>query len=121
MQLLATEWTGLPSYLDTLYLPPGGVPSPQAVQTVFAVARAAQVYAIPVTSPFSSQPYQQVIQNVIATDGRGVMFRIPANFFSNPQNIPALNGLVTFLGVAKNQVDILIDLQPWRSPKSGHL
>jgi hypothetical protein len=111
MQLLATEWTGLPSYLDTLYLPPGGVPSPQAVQTVFAVARAAQVYAIPVTSPFSSQPYQQVIQNVIATDGRGVMFRIPANFFSNPQNIPALNGLVTFLGVAKNQVDILIDLQ----------
>jgi hypothetical protein len=87
------------------------VPSPQAAQTVFAVARAAQVYAIPVTSPFSSQPYQQVIQNVIATDGRGVMFRIPANFFSNPQNIPALNGLVTFLGVAKNQVDILIDLQ----------
>jgi hypothetical protein len=49
MQLLATEWTGLPCYLDTLYLPPGGAPSPQAAQTVFAVARAAQVFVVPVT------------------------------------------------------------------------
>jgi hypothetical protein len=111
MQLLATEWTGLPCYLDTLYLPTGGVPSPQSAQTVFAIARAAQVLAVPVTSPYFSPAYQQVIQNVIATDGRGVMFRIPANFFSNPQNIPALDALATFLGVARNQVDILIDLQ----------
>ena len=52
MQLLATEWMGLPCYLDALYLPPGGVPSPQAAQTVFAIARAAQIYVVPVTSPF---------------------------------------------------------------------
>jgi hypothetical protein len=111
MQLLATEWTGLPAYLDTLYLPTGGVPSPQAAQAVFASARTAQVNAVPVTSPFFSQPFQQAIGNVIATDGRGVMFRVPANFFNNPQNIPALDNLATVLGVARNQVDILIDLQ----------
>lgn len=111
IQLLATEWTGLPCYLDTLYLQANGVPSPQAADTVFAIARAAQVYAVPVTSPFFLQPFQQVIRNVNAIDGRGVMFRIPANFFANPQNIPALDALATFLSVARNQVDILIDLE----------
>jgi len=111
MQLLATEWTGLPCYLDTLYLPTGGVPSPQSAQTVFAIARAAQVLAVPVTSPYFTPAYQQVIRSTIATDGRGVMFRIPVNFFSNPQNLPLLDSLATFLGVARNQVDILIDLQ----------
>jgi hypothetical protein len=111
MQFLATEWTGLPCYLDTLYLQANGAPSPQAVQSVFASARTAQVNAVPVTSPFFLQPFQQMIRNVIATDGRGVMFRIPANFFNNPQNIPALDGLVTFLGIQRKQVDILIDLQ----------
>lgn len=109
-QLLATEWTGLPCYLDTLYLQANGVPSPQAADTVFAIARAAQIYAVPVTSPFFLQPFQQAIRNVIATDGRGVMFRIPANFFANPQNIPALDALATFLAVARSKVDILIDL-----------
>jgi hypothetical protein len=111
MQLLATEWTGLPCYLDTLYLQANGVPSPQAADTIFAIARAAKINAVPVTSPFFLQPFQQVISNVIATDGRGVMFRIPANFFANLQNIPALDALATFLGVARNQVDILIDLE----------
>ena len=111
MQLLATEWTSLPCYLDTLYLPPGGVPSPQSAQTIFAIARAAQVNAVPVTSPFFAQPYQQAIRSVITTDGRGVMFRIPANFFNNPQNFPAIDNLATVLGVARDQVDILIDLQ----------
>lgn len=111
MQLLATEWTGLPCYLDTLYLPLGGVPSPQSAQTVFAIARAAQINAVPVTSPFFTQPYQQAIRSIITTDGRGVMFRIPANFFNSPQNIPAIDNLATFLGVARDQIDILIDLQ----------
>ena len=111
MQLLVTEWTGLPFYLDAQYLPPGGVPSPQSAQTVFNVARSAQVNAIPVTSPFFPQAFQLVIKTVIAADGRGVMFRVPANFFSNQQNLPALDALTSFLGVARNQVDILIDLQ----------
>jgi Beta protein len=111
MQLLVTEWTGLPFYLDAQYLPPGGVPSPQSAQTVFNVARIAQVNAIPVTSPFFPQAFQLVIKTVIAADGRGVMFRVPANFFSNQQNLPALDALTSFLGVARNQVDILIDLQ----------
>lgn len=110
VQLLASEWTGLPCYLDTLYLQANGVPSPQAAETIFAIARAAQIFAVPVTSPFFLQPFQMAIRNVVATDGRGVMFRIPANFFANSQNIPALNALAMFLGVSKNQVDILIDL-----------
>jgi hypothetical protein len=39
------------------------------------------------------------------------MFRLPINFFDDPQNVLGyLNGLVSALGTARNQVDILIDL-----------
>jgi hypothetical protein len=113
MEYVSAEWTGLPCYIDTQYLLANGVPSPQAVQTVFGIARQPNmnVAAVPVTSPFFAQPFQQAIRNVIAADGRGVMFRIPANFFANQQNLAALNALAVFFGVARNQVDILIDLQ----------
>ena len=111
MQTLATEWTALPCYIDTQYLPVGGVPSPANAQTVFAVARGLHVNAVPVTSPFFPQPFQQVIRNVIATDGRGVMFRLPVSFFNHTEHITGyLNGLAAALGVGKDQVDILIDL-----------
>ena len=52
---LATEWTGLPCYVDTQYLQAGGVPSPAGAQTVFAIARTLGVNAVPVTSPYFSQ------------------------------------------------------------------
>ena len=113
MQTLTTEWTGLPCYIDTQYLQAGGAPTPANAQTVFGIARTQNVNAIPVTSPYFSQQFQQVISNVIATDGRGVMFRLPVSLFdlNNIQNIAGyLDGLATALGVGRNQVDILIDL-----------
>jgi Beta protein len=111
MHMLATEWTALPCYIDTQYLPGGASPSPTYAQTVFGIARVLSVNAVPVTSPFFSQPFQQVISNVIATDGRGVMFRLPVNFFNDTQHIVGyLDGLAAALGVSKDQVDILIDL-----------
>ena len=112
MQLVATEWTGLPCYVDTQYLVAGGGPSPAAVQTVFNIARNANVVAIPVTSLMFAQPFQQAVGAVIATDGRGVMFRLTLDLFNAPQNLGQyLDGLASFLSVNRNQVDILIDLQ----------
>lgn len=112
LQMLATEWTSLPCYIDTQYLPVGAPPSPTHAQTVFGIARNLGVKAVPVTSPSFSQPFQQVIRNVIATDGRGVMFRLPVSFFNDTINIAGyLNGLATAVGVGKDQVDILIDLE----------
>lgn len=112
MQMLTTEWTGLPCYLDTQYLRIGDAPSPSSAQTVFGIARAANVNAVPVTSPYFGQQFQEVIRGVIATDARGVMLRIPLIFFNDAQNIANyLSGLVAFLGVERDQVDILIDLE----------
>jgi Beta protein len=112
METLASEWTGLPCYIDTKYLMAGAVPSPANAQTVFGIARSLNVNAVPVTSPYFPQPFQQVIRNVIDTDGRGVMFRLPVAFFNDTQLIAGyLDGLAAALGVSKNQVDILIDLE----------
>lgn len=112
MQLVTTEWTGLPCYVDTQYLITGGAASPPAAQTVFGIARSANVVAIPVTSLKFGQPFQQAIAAVIATDGRGVMFRLTLDLFNVPQTLGQyLDGLVTFLAVSRNQVDILVDLQ----------
>jgi hypothetical protein len=112
MQTLTSEWTGLPSYLDTQYLKSGGTPSPAAAQTVFRIARTSNVSATPVTSPFFAQPFQEAIRDVISTDGRGVMFRLSLNFFNDTQKIAGyLDGLAGFLKVGRSQVDILIDLQ----------
>jgi hypothetical protein len=106
MQTLATEWTSLPCYVDTQYLRAGDGPSPSNVQTVFNIARAQNVNAVPVTSPYFGQEFQQAIRNVIAQDGRGVMFRLPLSFFNDTQNIEGyLNGLAAALNIPRQQVD----------------
>lgn len=111
MNRVSTEWAILPFYLDSQYLGNPGVPSPADANTVFAIARTLNLNAVPVTSPFFSLQFQQTIANVIATDGRGVMLRIPVSFFDNLQNVPRyLSGLVSALGTTRDQVDILIDL-----------
>lgn len=112
MQSVSSEWTGLPCYLDTQYLRSAGVPSPTAVKAVFGIAREMNVAAIPVTSPYFAQPFQEAIRDVIKIDGRGVLFRLTVNFFNDPQKLAGyLNGLAGVLGVERKQVDILIDLQ----------
>jgi hypothetical protein len=50
---------------------------------VFGIARASNINATPVTSPFFAQPFQEAIRDVIATDGRGVMFRLWNFFFED--------------------------------------
>jgi len=91
--------------------PPGCTPIPENVQTVFAVAQSMNLDMIPVTSPFSPVMVQEIIRTVIATDNRGVMFRLTVNFFNSPQNVLGyLNGLMTALNVTADRVDILVDL-----------
>jgi hypothetical protein len=109
---VTTEWTALPFYLDTQYLGNPGAPSPANANTVFSIARKLNLDVVPVTSPFFPPQFQQVIRNVIAADERGVMFRLPINFFDDLQNVSGyLNGLVSALGTSRSQVDILIDLK----------
>jgi hypothetical protein len=112
MQPLATEWTGLPCYLDTQYLQDMNGPSTAAAQIVFEAARARNVVAVPVSSPYFSQHFQEAIRDIIAVDKRGAILRLPSAFFNETQKIAGyLNGLVSFLGIGKDQVDVLIDLR----------
>jgi len=111
MTTLTSEWTGLPCYVDTQYLQSANVPSAGAVQAVFGIARSMNVNCVPVTSPLFAQPFQEAIRSVVATDGRGVMFRLQVPFFNIPDWGQYITGLVNFLGIGTAQVDILIDLQ----------
>ncbi len=112
MGKLSAEWTGLPCFLDTQYLQAGMAPSPASAKTVFGIARTMNVKATPVTSPFFSPPFQDVIRDVIAVDGLGVMLRLPIDFFEEPQKLGVyLSGLVKYLKAKKSEVDILVDLQ----------
>jgi hypothetical protein len=111
METLANEWSGLPCYIDTRYLATGVVPSPPHALAVFKIARALNANVVPVTSPYFPEPFQQAIRDVVATDKRGVMFRLPVNFVNDTQPIAGyLDGLAAALGVSRDQVDILIDL-----------
>jgi hypothetical protein len=112
LERIATEWTGLPFYLDPQYLGPKNAPPiPGNVQTVFALSQSMGLQMIPVTSPFFPPTVQKVVKNVVKRDDRGVMFRLTVDFFANPQNVPTyLDGLMTVLDVTAERVDILVDL-----------
>lgn len=111
MQYVADEWTGLPSYVDTRYLPSASTPV-VAVKTVFDIARTLKLNVVPVTSPLFPQSYQQAIGAVAATDKRGVMVRLEESFFEDPHKVSGyLSGLLNVLGVQRDEVDILIDLE----------
>jgi hypothetical protein len=87
-------------------------PSTAAAQIVFEAARARNVVAVPVSSPYFSQHFQEAIRDIIAVDKRGAILRLPSAFFNETQKIAGyLNGLVSFLGIGKDQVDVLIDLR----------
>lgn len=108
---LASEWKGLPCYMDSQYLQAAGVPSVDAVRTVFEVARRMNVTCVPVTSPLFPRQFQEAIRDVVAMDGRGVMFRLQIPFFNDPNWAQYVARLVAFFGIGAAQTDILIDLQ----------
>ena len=112
LQTIRDEWGRLPLFLDTRYVPKGGIPSPEGARNIFDVARALQLVAIPTTSIKFAAAYQQEIRDVIAKDGRGVLLRLFMSDFGNPN--PLGNYLTALLGVLRvnpNETDILIDLE----------
>jgi Beta protein len=112
LESVRLEWGSLPFFLDTRYMPLGGTPSGAQASTVFSIARSKNLLAVPVTALAASPAYQQAIQNVIAADNRGVMIRLTTQDFNNPILLDAyLAALVGILQVARQQVDIALDLE----------
>jgi hypothetical protein len=111
-KLVQDEWHSLPCFLDTQYVPKGGIPTPAAVKTIFDAARSLSLTCVPVTALRFTQAFQAEIAKVIAQDGRGVMIRLQIEDFTNPSLLPSyLSALQTVLKVSSEQVDILIDLR----------
>ncbi|HEV2299825.1 MAG TPA: hypothetical protein VGR72_15065 [Candidatus Acidoferrales bacterium] len=112
LQIVRDEWGKLPFYLDTRYVPLGGIPSAPGAKTIFDVARTLSLTAIPVTSMKFSPAYQQQLRDVIAKDGRGAMIRLFISDFINPALLnDYLTALMGVLGIMKSQTDILVDLE----------
>jgi hypothetical protein len=111
LQTIRDEWGTLPLFLDTRYVPVGGIPSPTSARTIFDIARSMQLATVPVTSLAFAPAYQQEIRDVIAKDGRGVMVRLFITDFINPTLLGQyLTGLFNVLKVKSGDVDVLIDL-----------
>jgi hypothetical protein len=112
LQIIRDEWNKLPFFLDTRYVPLGGIPSPSSAKTIFDVARTMQLMAIPTTSIKFAPAYQFEIRDVIAKDDRGVLIRLFITDFINPNLLGSyLTALLGVLQVTANQADILIDLE----------
>ncbi len=105
------EWRNLPLFLDTRYILTAGQPSPQAATLIFQVARSLAIQCVPVTSLRFSPAYQTAIRNVIQQDKRGVMLRIgTADLVDKALLKGYIDGILAFLAVNPNSVDVLIDL-----------
>jgi hypothetical protein len=112
LQMIRDEWGNLPLFLDTRYVPLGGIPSPSGAKTIFDVARTTQLMAIPTTSIKFGPAYQQEIKDVIARDGRGVLLRLFITDFISPSLLSDyLTALLRVLQVSAGHTDILIDLE----------
>jgi Beta protein len=112
LQTIRDEWGTLPFFLDTQYVPLGGIPSPASARIIFDVARAMHLSAVPVTSIRFAPAYQQEIRNVIANDRRGAMIRLLITDFINSTLLGQyLDGLLAVLQINASEVDILIDLE----------
>jgi len=62
LTLIRDEWGALPFFLDTRYIPAGGIPSASSATEIFNICRALNLKAIPVTSLTAEPAYQHAIR-----------------------------------------------------------
>lgn len=102
------SWGSRRFFLDAKWrqnvIVPGGI---HIVEAAHDRARAASLLAVPVTAFDRSPAFQAAVRNVISRDGHGVVIRISPQHFGNLGTL--LGGLLSFLGVAPQQVDLIID------------
>ena len=111
LRVVKEEWGVLPFFLDTRYIPPGGLPSPQSATLIFQVARQLALQCVPVTSLRFSPSFQTAIRNVIQEDNRGVMLRIDTTDLVDKMLLKGyIDGILSVFKLNPDSVDILIDL-----------
>ncbi len=112
LSTVRAEWGTLPLFLDTRYMPLGGIPSAQQAALVFGIARSLGLSAVPVTTLTASPAYQSAIANAVGIDARGAMIRLRTENFTALALLPAyLTALLGVLQLSPDQVDIALDLE----------
>jgi hypothetical protein len=111
LTMIRDEWGTLPFFLDSRYIPEGGIPSPSTATTIFDICQTLKLAAIPVTSLTFEAAYQQAIRGAIAKLGHGGTIRLFVEDFIVPSLLgDYLTALLGVLQVPRNQTDIVIDL-----------
>ena len=94
--------------LEGEFMPDGGHP----VSSFFKQASDEDMNAIPVVGLQRSQQYLIAVRDTVRRDGRGVCVRVDNSDLENPGSLSnGLNDLLTFLGLKREQCDLIFDLK----------
>jgi hypothetical protein len=86
----------------------------------FKVVASAGLLAIPVTGTGRSPEYQKAVKRIAASARRGVVIRLtPLDFDDETDLKGALDALIEFVGVKRDEVDIIIDLESVASTETA--
>lgn len=110
---LCQGWPAARFFVDLLWreLAPA-VAGQHVVEYFFDLARQNNLEAIPVTATGRNPAYQQSIRHVVQTDNRGLAIRLGLEDFEVPGQVQqALNTLLGIMRLARNQVDLIVDLR----------
>jgi hypothetical protein len=104
---LASVWgTASAFFLDTVWLH-GVTGDSTIIQKTFDYARTLSLPAIPVIRVSYDQATLDVIQDIVTQDKRGCMIRLPST--DAPGAAAAINGVVQYLKVDRDQIDLMLD------------
>ncbi len=103
---LESVWgTSSEFFLDTVWLHDATGDS-ATIEAIFDYARSIGLQAIPVVRVSYDPATLDVIRDIVAQDLRGCLFRLAHNHAGAH---PAINGMVSYLAIPRNQMDLLLD------------
>ena len=99
-------------FIDTRYLGVQSAKDAAKCRRWIQGMRDLHILAVPVTSLTRSEAFQTAIRESVKIDKRGVMMRLGIADFTNSEIlIRALDRLLSFLEISRNDVDLLLDYE----------
>lgn len=106
---LAAAWPR-PAFLDTQHVGFQTAASGKDHEHIFKAMHSRGCSVIPVTSLARSPHFQQAVKKTVAASDNGVLIRLCTDDFQDVGQLEtALNNLVSFLGLSKDETDIALD------------
>ena len=112
---LKSKWDGRVCLVDTQFITEGKpcilATGHHCVDSIFLDARTNGCQAIPVITLSADSAFRQAVARVIQLDRRGVALRINIRDFEQPDITPAIDALLTELGLKHVDVDLILDMK----------